>query len=218
MNICDVFDLFWLENSFAEIVKVKLEKHPLLNEGHLKRFSKGHEAEEIAEEVEKHHALPLYFEGKVAGCCRQGHDVDECLEAYVLLENIACKAGGVLVLLHLLKNASLSAEEVDFVIECSEEAAGDMNQRGGGNFAKAVAEIAGCLNASGCDVRGFCAGPVNAIIAGASQVAAGGPEELRGSRRGSHSQTLHECPGSRAQGSPRSGGLPGELRGASYTR
>jgi len=173
MNICDVFDLFWLESSFADSVRSKLEKHPLLEEKHLKRFSKGHEAGEIAEEVEKHHALPMYFQGKVVGCCRRGHDVDECLEAYVLLENIACKAGGVLALLHLLKNASLSAEEVDFVIECSEEAAGDMNQRGGGNFAKAVAEIAGCLNASGCDVRGFCAGPVNAVIAGASQVAAG---------------------------------------------
>jgi betaine reductase len=173
MNICDVFDLFWLEESFGEAVRAKLEQHPLLNEKHLKRFSKGHEAGEIAQEVEKHHALPVYFEGKVVGCCRQGHDVDECLEAYVLLENIACKAGGVLVLLHLLKNASMAPEEVDFVIECSEEAAGDMNQRGGGNFAKAVAEIAGCLNSSGCDVRGFCAGPVNAVIAAASQVAAG---------------------------------------------
>ncbi len=48
-----------------------------------------------------------------------------------------------------------------------------MNQRGGGNFAKAVAEIAGCANASGFDVRSFCAGPVNAVIAGATQVASG---------------------------------------------
>uniref|UniRef100_UPI00242DC4B9 glycine/sarcosine/betaine reductase complex component C subunit beta n=1 Tax=Synergistes jonesii TaxID=2754 RepID=UPI00242DC4B9 len=67
----------------------------------------------------------------------------------------------------------MKPEDVDFVVECSEEAAGDMNQRGGGNFAKAIAEIAGCANASGCDVRGFCAGPVNAIIAAASMVAAG---------------------------------------------
>ncbi len=73
----------------------------------------------------------------------------------------------------MLKNADVAPEEIDFVIECSEEAAGDMNQRGGGNFAKAVAEIAGCVNASGCDVRGFCAGPVNAMLAAASQVASG---------------------------------------------
>jgi len=67
----------------------------------------------------------------------------------------------------------LGPEEVDFVVECSEEAAGDMNQRGGGNFAKAIAEIAGCVNASGIDVRAFCAGPVNALITGASFVASG---------------------------------------------
>ncbi len=96
-----------------------------------------------------------------------------CLFAYVLLENLACKAGGVLSLLHLLKNTGMAPEEVDFVIECSEEGAGDMNQRAGGNFAKAIAEIAGCVNASGCDVRSFCAGPVNAMIAGATQVASG---------------------------------------------
>jgi betaine reductase len=67
----------------------------------------------------------------------------------------------------------MKPEEIDFVIECSEEGAGDMNQRAGGNFAKAVAEIAGCSGASGFDVRNFCAGPVNAVIAGASMVAAG---------------------------------------------
>ena len=30
-----------------------------------------------------------------------------------------------------------------------------MNQRGGGNFAKAAAEIAGLPNATGSDTRGF---------------------------------------------------------------
>lgn len=73
------------------------------------------------------------------------------------------KASAVLSLLHLIENSGIKPEDVT-VVECSEEAAGDMNQRGGGNFAKAIAEIAGCLNASGCDVRGFCAGPVNAAL------------------------------------------------------
>ena len=53
------------------------------------------------------------------------------------------------------------------------EGAGDVGQRVGGNFAKAIAEVAGCVNASGCDVRGFCAGPVNAMINAAAQVASG---------------------------------------------
>ena len=62
---------------------------------------------------------------------------------------------------------------VDYVIDWSEEACGDMNQRGGGNFAKAAAEIAGLVNASGSDSRGFCAGPAHAIVQAASLVKAG---------------------------------------------
>ena len=48
-----------------------------------------------------------------------------------------------------------------------------MNQRGGGNFAKAAAEIAGLLNASGSDTRGFCAAPSHALTMAASLVKAG---------------------------------------------
>ena len=173
MDISDVFDIVWLETGFSAEVSEKLRVNPVMNETLMGRLEKGHPIEEIEQEVREKDALPLYLGGKLVGCSRKGHEVDECLEAYVLLENLACKAGGVLAMLHLFRNSGLKPEEVDFVIECSEEAAGDMNQRGGGNFAKAVAEIAGCVNASGCDVRGFCAGPVNAVIAAASQVAAG---------------------------------------------
>ena len=48
-----------------------------------------------------------------------------------------------------------------------------MNQRGGGNFAKAAAEIAGLTGASGEDVRGFCAAPTHAMITAAALVKAG---------------------------------------------
>lgn len=173
MDICDVFDLIWLEAGFAAMVKDKLVAHPLLSPGILKRLEAGRELAAIEAEVTSAAALPLYCEAKVVGCCRRGHEIDENLSAHVLLENLANKAGAVLALLHLLKNAAMRPEEVDFIVECSEEAAGDMNQRGGGNFAKAVAEIVGCSNASGCDVRAFCAGPVDALIMGASLVAAG---------------------------------------------
>lgn len=173
MDICDVFDLIWLEKGFAAEMKSRLASHPVIKEAQIARLEAGHELAEIDKEVSEAGALPLKLGGKTIGCCRKGHDVDENLLAYVLLENIACKAGGVLSLLHLLKNTDTPAEEIDFVIECSEEACGDMNQRGGGNMAKSIAEIAGCVNASGIDVRGFCAGPVNAITAGASMVAAG---------------------------------------------
>jgi betaine reductase len=91
----------------------------------------------------------------------------------VLLENLASKSGATLALLHLIKNAGLSPADIDFVVDCSEEAVGDVSQRGGGNMAKAIAESAGCANASGFDLRAFCAAPVAAIIAASSMVAAG---------------------------------------------
>ncbi len=172
MNICDVFDLLWLETSFVAGVKPKLEAHELLGEAQLARLSEGKKLTDIQAEVAKG-ALPLQYQGNIVGCVRKGHDVDENLSAHVLVENLACKAGGVLSLLHLIKNAHMAPSDIDFVVECSEEAAGDINQRGGGNFAKAVAEICECNNASGCDVRGFCAGPVNAILCAAGMVASG---------------------------------------------
>ena len=173
LDICDVFDLIWLEQEFAAHVRAALETHPLLGAEQIKRLEDGHSLEDIINEVQKNHALPLHFAGKVVGCCRAGHEVDPNLTAHVLLENLASKAGAVLSLLHLIKNAGLHPSEIDFVVDCSEEAVGDMNQRGGGNMAKAIAEIAGCANASGFDLRAFCAAPVAAIIASGSMVAAG---------------------------------------------
>jgi betaine reductase len=173
MDICDVFDLIWLDKTFAVAVKSKLAKHPLIDESQLKRLEEGHSPEEINAEVANNQALPLYFDGKVVGCCRRGHETDENLNAHVLLENLASKTGAVLALLHLIKNTGVKPEDIDFVVDCSEEAVGDMNQRGGGNMAKAIAESAGCSNASGFDLRAFCAAPVVAIITSAGMVAAG---------------------------------------------
>ena len=173
LDICDVFDLIWLEKDFAAAMKAKLESHPVIGPVQIARLEAGHEAAEIEAHINDEHALPLYCGGKVVGCCRRGHEVDENLSAHVLLENIASKAGAVLSLLHLIKNSGLTPDDIDFVVDCSEEAAGDINQRGGGNMAKAIAESAGCSHASGFDVRAFCAAPVAAIITSASMVAAG---------------------------------------------
>ncbi|MDP9441292.1 MAG: DUF5940 domain-containing protein, partial [Actinomycetota bacterium] len=54
-----------------------------------------------------------------------------------------------------------------------EEAVGDRYQRGGGNFAKAVAEVAGLTQASGADVKNFCAAPVSALVVASALVASG---------------------------------------------
>ncbi|MCQ2555121.1 MAG: DUF5940 domain-containing protein, partial [Clostridia bacterium] len=72
-----------------------------------------------------------------------------------------------------VKVTGIDPAEIDYVVDCCEEACGDMNQRGGGNFAKACAEVAGFVNATGSDVRGFCAGPSHAILDAASLVKAG---------------------------------------------
>ncbi len=173
MDICDVFDLIWLERSFADSVRERLTAHPLLTSDQINRLEKGHNTEEICLEIRQNGALPLYFRGNIVGCCRSGHKEDECLSAHVLMENLACKAGGVLSLLHLLHNTGLQPADIDFVVECSEEAVGDMSQRGGGNMAKSIGEIAGCVNCSGFDVRGFCAGPAAALLASASMVVSG---------------------------------------------
>ncbi|MEO8289925.1 MAG: glycine/sarcosine/betaine reductase complex component C subunit beta [Gaiellaceae bacterium] len=118
-------------------------------------------------------ALPLFRNGSRAGVMERAHDLDESLSASVLLENLACKATGALALEHLLAKTGFPAEELGYAIGCGEEAVGDRYQRGGGNLGKAIAEQAGCTNASGSDVKAFCAGPIHALVIAASLVSAG---------------------------------------------
>jgi glycine/sarcosine/betaine reductase complex component C subunit beta len=118
-------------------------------------------------------ALPLFHGGRVVGSMNRAHDLDESLSASVLLENLACKATGALALEHLLRTTGFPPEDVPYAIGSGEEAVGDRYQRGGGNLAKAIAEAAGCRNASGADVKAFCCGPIHALVVAASLVAAG---------------------------------------------
>ncbi|PYM56969.1 MAG: hypothetical protein DMD79_20885 [Candidatus Rokuibacteriota bacterium] len=50
---------------------------------------------------------------------------------------------------------------------------GDRYQRGGGNLAKAMGELAGLRGAGGADVKAFCAGPVHALILAGALVESG---------------------------------------------
>ncbi len=117
--------------------------------------------------------LPIYDGTAFLGSMAGAHDADESLTASVLLENLACKATGALALEDLLAQTGLPADELEYAIGCGEEAVGDRYQRGGGNLAKAIAEQAGCVNASGSDVKAFCCAPLHALVAAASLVAAG---------------------------------------------
>jgi glycine/sarcosine/betaine reductase complex component C subunit beta len=118
-------------------------------------------------------SLPIYRNGDRAGAMLRAHDLDESLSASVLLENLACKATGALALQQLLEETGFPADDVEYAIGCGEEAVGDRYQRGGGNLGKAIAEEAGCRNASGSDVKAFCAGPVHALVMAGSLVSSG---------------------------------------------
>jgi betaine reductase len=118
-------------------------------------------------------ALGLYAGERLVGAFEQGHAEDASLAADVLLENLAAKVTAAYSLDSLLKALKMSPEEIDFVISCSEEAVGDRYNRGGGNLAKAIAEEVGCKNASGSDVKAFCAGPLYAMVHAASLIQSG---------------------------------------------
>lgn len=173
MKIVDVFDLVMLENSFTDSVRESLVNHPLITDELINKLKAGEEKATIKREVNENHAEALYNDGELIGCVKKAHDIDSNLNAHVILENLVAKASGVLSMLNLLDKNDIDPKAIDYVVECSEEACGDMNQRGGGNFAKAIAEVAGCINATGSDTRGFCAAPAHALIEAAALVQSG---------------------------------------------
>ncbi|MEW5818018.1 MAG: glycine/sarcosine/betaine reductase complex component C subunit beta, partial [Spirochaetota bacterium] len=111
--------------------------------------------------------------GILTGCIKAAHPTDVNLNAHTILENISSKATAVYALRRLIADCTLEPAGIGYIIETSEEACGDMNQRGGGNFAKAIGELCGLSNATGSDVRSFCAAPVHGLIQAASLIKAG---------------------------------------------
>ncbi|MGH7928900.1 MAG: glycine/sarcosine/betaine reductase complex component C subunit beta [Candidatus Binatia bacterium] len=118
-------------------------------------------------------ALPLYSGARLAGAFVAAHAEDANLTADILLENLAAKAGAAHALRSLLAGLQIDPFDIDYVISCSEEAVGDRYNRGGGNLGKAIAEEVGCDNASGSDTKAFCAGPLYAMVHGASLIQSG---------------------------------------------
>jgi len=173
IKIVDVFDLVKLNKEFTADVKEKLSNHPLIPDEHIARLKEGEEATDIETRVEEKGAAPLYNNDELIGCVVKAHDIDTNLAADILLENLVSKASAVVTALNLLDKNNIDPEDIDYVVECSEEACGDMNQRGGGNFAKSIAEYSGLTNATGSDTRGFCAAPAHALTFASSLVKAG---------------------------------------------
>ena len=173
LKAVDQFDLVWFTPDFTRRLGEILQGHPLALPADAVNLGQGHPIEKILSKIETERSLPLYFEGETIGAIHRAHDEDEALQADVLLENLVTKATGVLAVRVLLKRSGTSPEAIDYIMSCSEEAIGDRYQRGGGNLAKAVGEACGLVNATGSDVKAFCAGPVYAIVHAASLVKAG---------------------------------------------
>ncbi|WP_026477799.1 glycine/sarcosine/betaine reductase complex component C subunit beta, partial [Alkaliphilus transvaalensis] len=173
IKMVDVFDLVKLDKEFTGMVKPKMEAHPLMTAELVAKLKDGDDLADIEKFINEEHAEALYHNDKIVGCVKRAHDIDPNLNAHVIFENLVVKASGVLAFQHLLDKNNVDVTTIDYVIECSEEACGDMNQRGGGNFAKAIAETVGAVNATGSDTRGFCAAPTHALIEAAALVQSG---------------------------------------------
>lgn len=169
----DEFELVYLDKDFVAGARARLQEDPIISDFILKRIKEGVSRDRIRQLIDEEGAEGLYEGDRVVGAVRRAHDIDPNLSAHVMVENLVSKASSVLALLYAVKNAGISPDEVEYTIDCSEEACGDMNQRGGGNFAKATAEIAELSRSTGSDVRGFCAAPAHAVMVAASLVKAG---------------------------------------------
>lgn len=169
----DVFDLVILSESFTKTMKAKLSENKLFSESEIAMLKEGDSDADIHSIIHDHHGEGIYHNGVCVGAVKRAHDLDSNLNAHIMFENLVVKASGILAVKHLMAQSEVALEDVEYVIECSEEACGDMNQRGGGNFAKAIAEACGFVNATGSDTRGFCAGPAHALINAAALVKSG---------------------------------------------
>lgn len=179
LKISDEYELVMLEERFLSEVKLKLERHPLVQSDDIARLGGGVSRGVIEQTIVSGKAVPLHVnKTELIGCVITGHEEDKNLAADILLENLCNKASGVIAMRHVLRSFDVKPHQVDYVIGCDEEAVGDRYQRGGGNMAKSIAELAGCRNASGSDIKSFCCAPAHAIVVAASLVQSGLYDEV----------------------------------------
>ncbi len=172
LKVVDEFDLVFLTNDFTEQVKASLSAHKLFTAEDEKRLGAGVEESLVREKITAG-ALPLHQGDRLVGCIQDGHDEDDNLKAHILLENLSCKATGVLAMRNLFHSLAMDPAEVDYAMNSGEEGVGDRYQRGAGNLAKAMAEMSGCINSSGSDIKAFCCGPVHTMVLAGSLVQSG---------------------------------------------
>ncbi len=172
LKIVDEFDLVFLTQEFTDQVRAKLKDHKLFNLDDIERLGAGFSPEKIEQKVSSG-ALPFIDGDKLIGCIQDGHDEDDNLKADILLENLSCKASGILAMRNALHSFDEGPEAIDFVMNSGEEGVGDRYQRGAGNLAKAMAELSGCQNSTGVDIKAFCCAPVHTMILAGSLIHSG---------------------------------------------
>ena len=174
LKIADAFNLVSLDTGFIESIRPALDAHPLYTPTDLEQLGTGVSQTELdARLAGDMPALPLFLrDGSRIGCFHAAHEVDATLAADVLLENLACKTTAVLAMRTLLAQERVDPMDIPYVLNSGEEAVGDRYQRGGGNLAKAVAEMSDCQAATGVDIKGFCCGPLHALAIAGSLVSA----------------------------------------------
>ena len=168
----DVFDLVKLERNFSLECGTWLGENPVTTALDLSCFSKGVDLCEVEQAVESG-GVALIWMGVLVVSVSGAHPSDVNLNAHTVFENLTSKATAVYAVAHMLHHEKIDPASVDYIIETSEEACGDINQRGGGNFAKAIGELTGLVKATGSDIRSFCAAPMHGIVQAASLVKAG---------------------------------------------
>ena len=118
--------------------------------------------------------VPLHNKaGDLMGYITPGYVGDASQSADIMLENLAAKATGAVALKRLLQGTGTRADEIQYVLGCGEEAVGDRYQRGGGSLSKAMAEMAGLVDADGADVKAFCCAPVHAMVLAGALIESG---------------------------------------------
>ena len=175
MKICDEFQLISLESGFLREVASKLEAHLLFNSEDIKRLGEGVSPEQINKILSETEALPVYVQGdRLVGCVQRpqggGAEEDDNLAPRIMVENLSARASGAMALRHLIAKTG-KAQEIDYLLGYGEEAIGDRYNRGGGNLAKAIGEMCGCIRASGSDVKAFCCAPIHGLMMTAGLIA-----------------------------------------------
>jgi glycine/sarcosine/betaine reductase complex component C subunit beta len=173
LKLADDFNLVHLDRDVAERAGRDLGTHPLISSADIARIT-GTDLNDLEMKATAPENLALYdAAGRLAAVVLPGHPEDVSQSADILLENFAAKASGMLAVRHLLGQTGTSPDRIQYLLGCGEEAVGDRYQRGGGNLAKAIAEVAGLQHATGADVKAFCCAPVHATVMGGALIAAG---------------------------------------------